>query len=62
MGFSLESWREAAAERLGTIGEWLQSRGAQDAPYLLYGALCGLSIWPMVEAAQSGQFLPAMLS
>ena len=59
MTFSLETWKEKTGERLRGMGDWLERRKAQDAPYLLYGALCGASLWPLVEAAQTGQMLPA---
>ncbi len=62
MTFNLEIWKERAAERLHKLGGRPERRRAQDAPYLLYGALCGLSLWPLVEAAQAGQTLPAIMA
>ena len=58
MGWTVEEWKEQAAERLRGIGAWLGRR----APYATYGALCGLSLWPLVEAAQGGQALPVMVA
>lgn len=51
MTFTLETWKEKTAERLHNTGDWLDRRRSQDAPYLLYGALCGMSLWPLVAAA-----------
>jgi hypothetical protein len=61
MTFNLDIWKEKAGEQLRTLGDWLRRRGARDAPCLLYGTLCGLSLWPLVEAAQAGQTLPVMM-
>ena len=62
MDFTLATWKEAAAEKLKGIGAWLERRGQQDVPFLVYGTLCGLSLWPLVEAAQAGQFLPVVMT
>ena len=62
MDFTLATWKQAAADKLQAIGGWLDRRRRQDAPYLLYGTLCGLSLWPLIEAAQAGQFLPVMMA
>jgi hypothetical protein len=62
MTFNLETWKEKAGGRLREMGAWLGRRKAQDAPYLLYGALCGASLWPLVEAVQAGQTLPAVMA
>jgi hypothetical protein len=60
--YTLEVWKEQASQRLHSVGGWLERRAAQDAPYLLYGALCGLTLWPLVEAAQAGQWLPVIMA
>ena len=62
MEFTLDIWKEQAAAQLRRIGGWLEQRKTQDAPYLVYGALCGLSLWPLVEAARAGQVLPVMMA
>ena len=62
MDLTLDIWKEQAAGQLRRIGGWLEQRKAQDAPYLVYGALCGLSLWPLVEAARAGQVLPVMMA
>jgi formylglycine-generating enzyme required for sulfatase activity len=59
MTFNLKIWKEKTSERLGG---WLERRKAQDVPYFLYGALCGASLWPLVEATQAGQTLPSMMA
>jgi formylglycine-generating enzyme required for sulfatase activity len=62
MTFDLSTWKQSAGEKLHRIGSWLDRRKQQDAPYLVYGTLCGLSLWPLVEAARAGQFLPVMMA
>jgi formylglycine-generating enzyme required for sulfatase activity len=62
MSFDLPSWKQATADRLQTIGQWLKQRAQSDAPFLLYGTLCGASLWPLVEAARAGQILPVMMA
>ncbi len=62
MTFTLEIWKEKTADQLRRVGGWVERWKRQEAPYLLYGALCGLSLWPLVEAAQGGQLLPAMMA
>jgi formylglycine-generating enzyme required for sulfatase activity len=62
MDFTLANWQQAVSDTLRTIGDLLNRGKEQEAPYLLYGALCGLSLWPLVEAAQGGQLLPAMMA
>ena len=60
MDFTLDVWKEKAAGQLRRVGAWLEQRKRQDVPYLVYGALCGMSLWPLVEAARGGQVLPVM--
>lgn len=62
MTFTLDTWQQQAADKFHQISRWLKRRTTQDAPYLVYGTLCGLSLWPLVEAAQAGQLLPVMLA
>jgi hypothetical protein len=62
VAFTIEIWKEQASERLQEPGGWVERRKSQDVPHLLYGALCGLSLWPLVEAAQAGQWLPVMMA
>ncbi|HUX78101.1 MAG TPA: hypothetical protein VMY40_15820 [Anaerolineae bacterium] len=62
MAFTIEIWKERTSEQLQEIGGWVERRKSQDVPHLLYGALCGLSLWPLVEAAQAGQWLPVMMA
>jgi formylglycine-generating enzyme required for sulfatase activity len=62
MDFDSATWQEAAAGKLKGIGTWLDRRRREDAPYVAYGTLCGLSLWPLVEAAQAGQFLPVVMA
>jgi len=60
--FTLNVWKDKAASRLRGIEDFLERSKTQDAPYLVYGALCGLSLWPLVEAARAGQVLPVMMA
>jgi formylglycine-generating enzyme required for sulfatase activity len=62
MGFDRITWKAAAAEKLQGIGDWLERRRVKEAPYLVYGTLCGLSLWPLVEAARAGQLLPVVMA
>jgi formylglycine-generating enzyme required for sulfatase activity len=62
MDFDLATWKAAAAEKLKGIGDWLEQRRLKDTPYLVYGTVCGLSLWPLVEAARAGQLLPVIMA
>jgi len=59
MAFDLNVWKECAAERVRDIGDLLK-RATSGAPYVVYGALCTLSLWPLVEAAQKGKMRQIM--
>ena len=48
MAWSVEQWKENAARNVRRIGAWLGHK----TPYAVYSALCGLSLWPLVEAAR----------
>lgn len=48
MNFTSETWMNQAHQKLQGIGHWLKKG---DAPYLAYGTVAGLSLWPLVEAA-----------
>jgi len=52
VSFALQTWKEQAGQQLRGLGGWLERAKRQDAPYVLYGALCGLTLWPLVEAAR----------
>ncbi|MCP4687702.1 MAG: hypothetical protein GY859_06610, partial [Desulfobacterales bacterium] len=60
--FTPEIWKKRVSERLGHFSDWLKNRAEREAPHLVYGGLCGMTLWPLVEAAQGGSFLPAMLA
>jgi formylglycine-generating enzyme required for sulfatase activity len=60
MSFSLETWKEQTRAGLRNLGGWLARRRARDAPYLLYGALCGAALAPLATAAAGGELLPVM--
>ncbi len=54
MTFTPEIWKNQVSERLGNFGDWLKKRGEREVPNLIYGGLCGMTLWPLVLAAQSG--------
>ncbi len=59
--FTQETWRERAAAKLGEMGLRLKEAGRRDAPYVAYGTLAGLAVWPLVEqAAATGQLAPVL--
>lgn len=61
MQFTVDAWRARAGRKLGQIKAWLDRRRREDAPYLVYGTVAGLSLWPLVEAAAtSGQLAPVV--
>ena len=62
MNFSLDIWKGKAGAQLRQCSDWLARRTTQDTPYLVYGTLCGLSLWPLIEAAQSGALLPVAVA
>jgi hypothetical protein len=62
MAFTLETWKDQAGEQLGRLGGWMEQFKQGYAPYLLYGTLCSLSLWPLVEAARQGQALEVTLA
>ena len=62
MSFDIDRWTQATAGKLRGIGRWLDRRKYREVPYLIYGTLCGLSLWPLVERAQAGDTLPVMMA
>jgi hypothetical protein len=62
MSFTLQTWQNQANTQFGKIGAWVERAKREAAPYLLYGGLCGLSLWPLVEAAQKGETLSVMMA
>ncbi|MCP4694924.1 MAG: NACHT domain-containing protein, partial [Desulfobacterales bacterium] len=62
MTFTPGIWKKQVAERASRFGDWLKKRDGREAPHLVYGGLCGMTIWPLVEAAQSGLLMPAALA
>lgn len=62
MSFTLQTWQDQAHTQFHKVGAWVERAKHEAAPYLLYGGLCSLSLWPLVEAAQKGQMLDVMLA
>jgi hypothetical protein len=50
MPFTRELWQEQISAKLRHLGGWLAQRRHTDLPYLAYGAVAGLTLWPLVEA------------
>lgn len=56
-----ESWKESARQKLQELSKWLQRRRQEDVPYLVYGTVAGLTVWPLVESAvTTGQLAPVI--
>jgi hypothetical protein len=56
MTFSREIWQEEVTAKLRQMGHRLAQRRQTDLPYLAYGAVAGLTLWPLVAAfARSGR-------
>ena len=58
MAFDLATWKKQAAERLRGFKREAESR----APSSVYATLCAMSIWPAIQAAQSGEAGAAVLA
>jgi hypothetical protein len=62
MTFTLQTWKDQTDGQLQKFGGWLERLRQAYAPYLLYGTLCGMTLWPLVEVARKGQALDVMLA
>jgi formylglycine-generating enzyme required for sulfatase activity len=62
MKFTVEVWKKQVEEQLRKLGHWFERRVTEDAPCLLYGYLCGLTLLPLIAAARTGQLLPGMVA
>jgi hypothetical protein len=62
MAFTPQEWQNQAKTKLRQAGRWIKRRTTEEVPFALYGMLCSLSLWPLVEAAQAGQFLPVVMA
>ncbi len=60
--FDLDAWKKSASDKLRQVGRWIERFRNEDAPHLVYGTVCSLSLWPLVEAAQKGQLLPVFMA
>lgn len=61
MPFNKEQWAEQVRAHLSSIRNWFHKR---DVPFLVYGTVAGLTLWPLVDAAArtpAGQSLPLTL-
>ncbi|MCP4424425.1 MAG: NACHT domain-containing protein, partial [Chloroflexi bacterium] len=58
MELTSKTWQEKSKDKLHQITRWLKKG---DAPFIAYGTVAGLSLWPLVESiAQTGEFWPAV--
>ncbi|MCP4357083.1 MAG: SUMF1/EgtB/PvdO family nonheme iron enzyme [Chloroflexi bacterium] len=48
MSFTTETWRQKAADQFKRFPHWLKKG---EAPFIAYGTVAGLTLWPLVEAA-----------
>ena len=62
MTFDLATWKRKVGERLSGVNAWVDRAKTEHAPQLVYAALCGASLWPLVEAARSGHFIPVVVA
>lgn len=62
MSFDLVAWKRHTAERLRGVRNSVTRIVGRNAPYAVYGTVGGLTLWPLVEAAQGGQILPVVLA
>jgi formylglycine-generating enzyme required for sulfatase activity len=63
MQFDENSWREQIKQKLNEIGRWLDQRRRQDLPYVAYGTVAGMTVWPLVATAvTTGQLAPVILT
>ncbi len=56
--FNLETWKRNLRERLPGWKARMEAAGS----HTLYGFLAAMSLWPLVEAARSGQVLPVAMT
>lgn len=62
MAFNLDQWQEDVRKKLSGFGERLAVLRKAYLPKSVYGLLGGLSVWPLLEAAQGGELLPMMMT
>lgn len=62
MAFDLDTWKQKVRERLDGIRERLEQAKTKHAPGLVYAALSGATLWPLVDAARTGQFIPVVVA
>ena len=61
MEFTQQTWQARAGLKLGEIGHRFKAAAGRDAPYVAYGTLAGLTLWPAVEQAVTiGEAWPVM--
>ncbi|MEW6668488.1 MAG: SUMF1/EgtB/PvdO family nonheme iron enzyme [Thermodesulfobacteriota bacterium] len=57
MAFDLTIWKKLAAEKLRDASDWAKRFAGEKVPYAVYGTVGGLTLWPAIEAAKSGELL-----
>ena len=51
---NLDTWKPLVQQKMKELGHWLKHQ--PKAPYLVYGTLCGLSLYPLVAQAVASTF------
>ena len=62
MTFDLTLWRQGVIQKLRNIKDWMNRFKTKNVPHMVYGTVAGLTLWPLVEAAQVGQLLPVAMA
>ncbi|MCP4689878.1 MAG: hypothetical protein GY859_17640, partial [Desulfobacterales bacterium] len=62
MTFTQEIWKKQVSDRASRFDDWLKKHDGREFPNLIYGGLCGMTILPLVEAAQTGALIPAIMA
>jgi formylglycine-generating enzyme required for sulfatase activity len=62
MSFDLQTWQRDVSRTLRTASDRLRRAIRDEAPYIVYSTLGGLTLWPLVEATRGGELLPVILA
>lgn len=47
----LEVWKQNSANKFRELGYWLNQYRQKELPYVVYGTMAGLTLWPLVQSA-----------
>lgn len=62
MKFSIPRWKTQTQNLISGFFDTLKTSAEKKIPLAIYGSLCGLSLWPLLEASKQGQVLPVMMA